>query len=97
MKNHKKKERTVSGPWDAIPLGDFINHLYDASAGMMDCTIQIGYSDELVVAGWVPMTEKEIEKAEARRLASKAANAAKKAKKEAEERALLEKLKEKYD
>jgi hypothetical protein len=96
MKDHKQKIVWfyIEGP---EPLGDFINRLFEKTEGMVDVVVWSGDEYELELRGWFPMTEKEIEQAEARRKASAAANKAKKEKKEAEERALLEKLKAKYE
>jgi hypothetical protein len=98
MKDHKAKS-VCFYPEHNQPLGDFINSLSKAVADMVDCVIvQSDYDPgDLRITGWVPMTEREIEQAKARRKASALANAAKKAKKEAEERAMYEKLKEKFD
>jgi hypothetical protein len=82
--------------YDNMPLDDAIKDVLELSSDLIDPVFEFVWSDPYI-SGFQPMNELEKAQAEARRAASRKAVAAKKAKQEAEEKALLEKLKAKYD
>jgi hypothetical protein len=96
-KDHKEKIIDIDyWSWDHRSVYEIIEEIEEQVSEMAQPVVVFRWG-EPSIAGFVPMTELEIMQAKARRAASRKANAAKKEKQEAEERALYEKLKEKFD
>lgn len=102
MKDHIKEERTVSlYDLEGDPREVHTKLMAYLPEVFVEPNLEVAHhyydeGSEFTISWWRPMTEKELEKASARRKAERAAKKALKEKKEAEERAEYERLKEKY-
>src|SRR3989304_1876396 len=103
MKDHVIETKILLNPYGE-DLEDYIAYLHESAEGLINPKIDSEYrwggggddDRELIIRGWRPMTEKEIEKAKAKRLAALTLKKKEKADKEAAERKQLAELLKKY-
>jgi len=95
MKDHVEVKKEVLLPYDEVPINDFLTEVKEVGNGMIDAQIYFDY-DCIVLKGYRPMTERELETARRRRERQKEIARKQQELLEAKERKELERLKEKY-
>lgn len=97
-KNHKKVSNWISLSELNGPINEVFAYITKNSEGLIDPEIEVGWrDDEIYIVGWVPMTEKEIEKAAKVRERARKSAAKNKLDKEAAERREYERLQKKFE
>jgi hypothetical protein len=95
MKDHKKVQRYVEIYELEGPLNEAIKRLRKEARGLIEPTVHHGWDGEIIVQGWRPMTEAELEGARRRREGAAKGEAIRAAKQRAKDEKEYERLKAK--
>ena len=97
MKDHKLVERNIRQyEFEGAPLDDFLREIKSVSEGIINPIITLGWDDEIIIQGWIPLSSEELAAKARRSKTAKEAAARRKEKKKQQELAELKRLKEKY-